>query len=135
MTVEGVLGQIGSGRGGSSGQIPFSPGAKKALDWNYGPFEIPDDVLKAWRKAGRRGKKGHRDWQARFDAKPEAQRAEFQRRGVDRKRPAGLDDVFRKLKEKLVADPPTVATRKASELVLDVLVPATSFFVTKDSSI
>ncbi len=99
-------------------------GAKKALDWNYGPFEIPDDVLNAWRKAGRRGKKGNRDWRTRFDAKPEAQRAEFQRRVVDRKRPDGLDDVFRKLKEKLVADPPTVATRKASELVLDVLVPA-----------
>src|ERR1700712_3830348 len=66
-------------------------GAKKALDWNYGPFEIPDEVLKAWRKAGRRGKKGNRDWRTRFDAKPEAQRAEFQRRVVDRKRPEGLD--------------------------------------------
>src|ERR1700712_3815821 len=99
-------------------------GAKKVLNWNYGPFEIPDEILKAWRQAGRKGKKGHRDWRTRFDAKPEAQRAEFQRRVVDRKRPEGLDAVFRKLKEKLVADPPTVATRKASELVLDVLVPA-----------
>ncbi len=99
-------------------------GAKKDLDWNYGPFEIPDEILKAWRKAGRRGKKANRDWRTRFDAKPEAQRNEFQRRVIDRKRPDGLGDVFSKLKEKLVADPPTVATRKASELVLDVLVPA-----------
>jgi transketolase len=46
------------------------------------------------------------------------------RRVIDRKRPDALPEVFRKLKEKLVAEPPTVATRKASELVLDVLVPA-----------
>ena len=30
-------------------------GAKKALGWNYGPFEIPDDVLAAWRSVGRQG--------------------------------------------------------------------------------
>ena len=51
------------------------------------------------------------------------ERAEFQRRVIDRKRPAGLADSIRKLKDKLIADPPTVATRKASELALDVLVP------------
>jgi transketolase len=27
-------------------------GAKKALGWNYGPFEVPDDVLQAWRNVG-----------------------------------------------------------------------------------
>ncbi|MEH6728218.1 MAG: 1-deoxy-D-xylulose-5-phosphate synthase N-terminal domain-containing protein, partial [Hyphomicrobiales bacterium] len=27
-------------------------GARKALDWNYEPFEIPSDVLDAWRIAG-----------------------------------------------------------------------------------
>src|SRR4051812_29813413 len=45
------------------------------------------------------------------------------RRVIDRKRPKGMADAIRKLKEKLVAEPPTVATRKASEMVLDVLVP------------
>ncbi len=98
-------------------------GAKKALDWNYGPFEIPDDVLKAWRSAGRRGKRVNKDWRARFEATPDPQKSEFKRRVIDRKRPANLDDVIRKLKDKLVAEPPTVATRKASELALDVLVP------------
>jgi transketolase len=98
-------------------------GAKKALDWNYGPFEIPDDVLKAWRSAGRRGKRFNKDWRARFEATPDPQKSEFKRRVIDRKRPANLDDVIRKLKDKLVAEPPTVATRKASELALDVLVP------------
>ncbi|MEO6947219.1 MAG: transketolase, partial [Nitrobacter sp.] len=99
-------------------------GAKKALDWNYGPFEIPDDVLKAWRSAGRKGKRHNKEWRARLEAKSEPQRGEFKRRAIDRKPPQNLDEVIRKLKDKLVAEPQTVATRKASELALEVLVPA-----------
>ncbi|HVV42229.1 MAG TPA: transketolase [Nitrobacter sp.] len=99
-------------------------GAKKALGWNYGPFEIPDDVLKAWRSAGRRGRRLNKQWRARLETQPEDRRAEFKRRAIERKLPPNLDEVIRKLKDKLVADPPVVATRKASELALDVLVPA-----------
>src|SRR6202051_3401571 len=98
-------------------------GAKKALGWNYGPFEIPDDVLAAWRNVGKQGASAHADWNSRFEAKPEALRREFTRRVVERKRPPGLADVIRKLKANLVAEPPTVATRKASEMALEVLVP------------
>lgn len=97
---------------------------KKALDWNYGPFEVPDDVLAAWRKAGKKGSAARKNWRKRFEALPEAQRAEFQRRVIDRKLPADLDAVIGKLKDKLAAEPQTVATRKASELALEVLVPA-----------
>jgi transketolase len=97
--------------------------AKKALGWEYGPFEIPEDVLQAWRNVGKQGASAHADWRRRFDAKPETLRSEFMRRVIDRKRPPGLADAIRKLKEKLVADPPTVATRKASEMALEVLVP------------
>jgi transketolase len=98
-------------------------GAKKALGWNYGPFEVPEDVLAAWRNVGKQGASANADWLSRFEAKPEAVRSEFVRRVIDRKRPAALGEAIRKLKEKLVAEPPTVATRKASEMVLDVLVP------------
>ena len=85
---------------------------------------MPDDVLAAWRNVGKQGASAHADWRSRFDASPEAQRNEFMRRVIDRKRPEALGDVFRKLKDKLVAEPPTVATRKASEMVLEVVVPA-----------
>ena len=99
-------------------------GAKKALGWNYGPFEIPDDVLQAWRSVGKQGASAHADWKRRFEAMAAAPRAEFVRRVIDRKLPENLSEVIGKLKDKLVAEPPTVATRKASELALDVLVPA-----------
>jgi transketolase len=96
-------------------------GAKKALGWNYGPFEIPDDVLTAWRNVGKQGATAHADWNSRFDAKPDQLRSEFMRR-IEHRRPAGLAAAIGKLKDRLIADPPTVATRKASELALDVLV-------------
>jgi transketolase len=96
--------------------------AKKALGWEYGPFEIPNDVLEAWRAIGKQGAGAHADWRRRFEAKPETTRSEFQRRVIERKRPKTLPEVIRKLKDKLVADPPTVATRKASEMALEVLV-------------
>jgi transketolase len=99
-------------------------GAKKALNWNYGPFEIPDDVLKAWRDFGSRGAGARADWNERYTAKPAAVASEFKRRVIDRELPKNLDDVILKLKQKLIAEPPTVATRKASEMALDVLVPA-----------
>ena len=50
-------------------------------------------------------------------------RAEFERR-LARKRPAALGQAIAALKEKLAADKPTVATRKASELALDVITVA-----------
>jgi transketolase len=98
-------------------------GAKKALGWNCGPFEIPDDILQAWRSVGKQGVSAHVDWRQRFEAMAPAKRDEFQRRVIDRKRPANLAETIRKLKDKLIAEPQTVATRKASELALDVLVP------------
>src|SRR4029078_13011254 len=77
-------------------------GAKKALGWDYGPFEIPDDVLQAWRNVGKQGATAHTDWNERFDALPEETRSEFLRRVIDRKRPDGLHEAIRKLKQKLV---------------------------------
>src|SRR5258705_3168819 len=98
-------------------------GAKKAVGRDYGPFEVPDDVLQACRNVGKQGATAHADWRSRFDAKPEALRNEFIRRVIDRKRPPGLADTIRKLKDSLVADPPTIVSRQASEMALDVLVP------------
>ncbi len=42
-------------------------GAKKALGWNYGPFEIPADVYKGW-DAKRKGKAAEKAWNDLFAA-------------------------------------------------------------------
>jgi transketolase len=98
-------------------------GARKALDWPYEPFTVPDELLADWRAVGKRGGAARQDWHARFDAKPANVRADFERRNAH-KLPAGLDEAIGKLKDKLLAEPPTIATRKASELALDVITVA-----------
>lgn len=97
--------------------------AKAKLGWEYGPFEIPDDILTSWRTAGARGRKDHAEWNARFAAQPEARRAEFTRR-MDHVLPAGFDTAIDGLKRNLIANPQTVATRKASEIALEVVTVA-----------
>jgi transketolase len=79
--------------------------------------------LQAWRAVGKQGASAHAEWNRRFEALPEPQGREFLRRVIERKRPEGLASTFRKLKDRLVSEPPTVATRKASELVLEAVVP------------
>jgi transketolase len=94
-------------------------GAKAALGWTHGPFEIPAEIAKAWAKAGRRGGGERKAWEARLAALPEAERAEFERR-ISGELPAHFADAFAALKSRLVAAPQTVATRKASEIALEV---------------
>jgi transketolase len=98
-------------------------GAKAALGWTHGPFEIPEPIRAAWAKAGRRGRRERTAWEGRVDALPAGERAEFRRR-LAAERPAALAEAVERLKERLVAEPPTVATRKASEMALEVITEA-----------
>ena len=43
-------------------------GAREKLGWSHAPFEIPADILAAWRKAGERSKGAHADWSKRLAA-------------------------------------------------------------------
>jgi transketolase len=99
-------------------------GARAALGWDSPPFEIPDDILAEWRKAGARSKDVHAEWNKRLTALDAGKRAEFERRlKGDLPMPA-LADAVRKVKETLAAAPKNIATRAASEFALESLVPA-----------
>jgi transketolase len=98
-------------------------GARKNLGWEYPPFEIPKDILDDWRAAGARGKSAREAWTKALAAAPADKRGEFERRNAN-KRPAALAKAVADLKDKLAAEKPTVATRKASELALDVITVA-----------
>src|SRR5690554_1293172 len=94
--------------------------AKEALGITYPAFEIPPDTLSAWRAAGMRSANEHGAWAGRLaSAKPEL-RAEFERR-MRGDLPEGFAAAIEKNKQKLVADKPKVATRKASQMALDVI--------------
>ncbi|WP_199091874.1 transketolase [Bosea sp. ASV33] len=96
--------------------------AKKALGITGGPFEVPADVLKTWRAAGKAGAAAHKDWNERFATLSERKRGEFDRR-LAHTVPAKLDKAILAHKKALIAAPQAVATRKASELALEAITP------------
>ena len=93
---------------------------REALGWTAPPFEIPDSILKAWRRFGGRGSKQSAEWKQRLAAMKPGARAEFERR-LSGKLPQGFDAAISAFKKKLAEEKPTVATRKASQNALDVI--------------
>jgi len=99
-------------------------GAREKLGWTSAPFEVPADILSAWRKAGERAKGAHADWNKRFAAIEPSKRAEFERRMKgDLPKPAFADAVAA-IKQSLAATPKEIATRTACEFALESLIPA-----------
>lgn len=92
-------------------------GARKALGWDAGPFEIPEGVLSSWRAAGSRGSAARDAWQGAVKALPDADQTEFTR-VMTGELPASWESAISAIKTKAVADAPKMATRKASEEVL-----------------
>ncbi|MDO4231953.1 MAG: transketolase [Lautropia sp.] len=78
---------------------------RKDLDWNHAPFEVPDEVLNAWRDASWRGRTEHDDWKARVAQLPPEKRQEFERvmRG---ELPAGWKESLQSLEHKLLSGNP-----------------------------
>ncbi|MDR9394940.1 MAG: transketolase [Roseovarius sp.] len=96
--------------------------AKEAYGWAHGPFEVPADIKSAWEEIGQRGAGDHAAWQARLDETGERRRAEFAR--VMRGEPPGkLGARIKALKKQISGEAPKVATRKSSEMVLEVVNP------------
>ena len=82
-------------RGGHSARLYEEDAAatREALGWPHAPFEIPTEVLGAWRAAGERSAAEYQDWKARVAALPAPQRAEFERIQAG-KLPEGWQDVL-----------------------------------------
>ena len=95
-------------------------GARAKLGWDYEPFVVPETVLDAWREAGARGAEKRAAWDGRFAAAADDIRAEFERR-MKGDLPEGFDAVINDYKKQLSADKPKVATRKSSEMALEVI--------------
>ena len=97
--------------------------ARAKLGWTSAAFEVPGDVRDLWLAAGKRSQHTHVLWKQRLAGIDPAQRSEFERRQRG-ELPSQLADAVRTLKEKLAAEPKTIATRVASEFALDALLAA-----------
>ncbi|WP_375668873.1 transketolase [Bartonella sp. MR168JLCBS] len=91
-----------------------------ALGWEAEPFVIPADILDSWRLASLNAAKKRQKWEAKFADLPVSERVEFERlmRGD---LVGGFDGAIDTYKQKLVEERPVVATRKASEMALEVI--------------
>src|SRR5215217_2146719 len=98
-------------------------GARAALGWSHDPFELPAGIRSAWNEAGQRGRAEREAWSKRLEAADPGQSADFRRR-MNRERPAALGQAVAQIKQKLFAEPQTIATRKASEVALEAITSA-----------
>jgi transketolase len=96
--------------------------ARQELGLEDKDFFVPDDVLTAWRTAGKRGAIDHAQWKDRLEQSPS--RDEFLARLNGKVSDAWLKPYL----DKLLTDLKPVATRKASEMALEAInaaIPAT----------
>jgi transketolase len=103
-----------------------SDGARAALGWPHGRFEIPADIAGAWRRAGRSAAKPRSAWQARLAASPLREGFEAALSG---ELPASVAADLSAFTADLVKTRPNIATRKASENTLGVINAATELTV------
>ena len=98
---------------------------RQALGWSYPPFEIPENVYRGWdaREAGKRAERRWNRLLAAYEKQYPAEAAEFKRRMAGQL-PVDFDAKVSSLLKEASEKAEPMATRKASQQVLEVLVPA-----------
>lgn len=91
---------------------------RKNLGWTAEPFEVPEDILRSWREAGKRCAGQDKEWEARAKAKGK----EFLDVLAGRL-PKGWDKELNALKQQAVKEQISVASRKASQMCLEAVMP------------
>nr|WP_217430439.1 transketolase [Sulfitobacter algicola] len=98
---------------------------KAAYGWTTGPFEVPAAIKSAWEKIGSRGASEFKAWEDRFATLSNGKQKEFNRIFA-LEVPKKLAATVRALKKQTSETAPKVATRKSSEMVLEVVNPVLS---------
>jgi len=93
---------------------------REFLGWESAPFEIPTNVMEAWRAVGAKGAGLSTAWKAKFETLDTFVKEDFKRR-QNKDLPNGFTAALNEYKAKLVAEPVKVATRKASQMALEVI--------------
>ena len=97
-------------------------GAREKLSWSAAPFEVPSEILAAWRALGKRGTKEHGEWTARLaKAKPEAKTA-FETPAA-KSRAKTIAAAIEAARMQFAADTAKRATRVWSQMTLEHLIP------------
>ncbi len=95
---------------------------RETLGWSSEPFEIPSELLDAWRVAGRAHASTRKAWEERLEAQSAETKNRFERVNSG-ELPESLDAAVDSFKKQLAEEKPSWATRKSSEEVLKAIVP------------
>ncbi len=98
-------------------------GARATLGWAHPAFELPPSVLAAWRAAGARGTQARAAWEGHA-AKLDPGKRGLLGDPIDASAGKALAASIAEIKAEFAATPPKIATRVASQRVLEKLVPA-----------
>lgn len=93
---------------------------RSALNWPYKPFEIPGPVLAHWREIGARGQSARRSWIGRTTRLNSVPRSPFHD-ALNRHLPRECSGAIDSLRIRFANERPTIATRQASQLVIDTI--------------
>ena len=96
---------------------------RAALNWPHAPFEVPPAVCDAWRQAGARGSRVRRAWIERTRRPHSEERSAFHD-ALNRNLPCGYTAAMSGLRSRFGREEPSIATRQASQLVIDVIAGA-----------
>ena len=95
-------------------------GTREKLGWPYPAFEVPAEILAAWRAAGQRGAKANAAWKAKFAKADAAAKHLIAGRDIT----AAVDGAIADAKSAFAADTTKRATRVWSQMTLERLVAA-----------
>jgi transketolase len=95
---------------------------REALHWPYASFEIPEDLLARWRAVGARGRIARHDWMTRLESLDTFERESFED-ALQGNVSHECRDVLRQLADQFAEERPQIATRQASQRVLEAVTP------------
>ncbi len=96
---------------------------RAALSWPHAPFQVPDAVLNAWHSIGERGRSARRSWIERTRRAGSGDRSPFHD-ALNRNLPCGYAEAAANIRDRFLSDRPNIATRQASQLVIDTIAEA-----------
>ena len=91
---------------------------RKKLKWNSEPFEIPENVLNAWREIGERGVKLEEKWIETLDKKSSNIKSALKDTYIESNL-KDLDNLIKKEKTKYFESKPSLATRQCSSAAIE----------------
>lgn len=97
---------------------------RAALSWNYQPFEIPDDIYKQWNMI-EEGRAAEQNWKTIYDEYRHKYPGDYRKleRRLNRVLHPNFDSEIESYIEVLLRDKPTLATRKSSQMAIELIAP------------